>query len=69
MYSRRAYELLLDAPLRCRAFDFHLEALATVYRAGLRVAEVPIDYRFTNSSLRGEIVVEALRTCGRLWVS
>lgn len=68
MYSRRAYELLLAAPLRCRAFDFHIEALAHVYRAGLAIAEVPITYRFTNSSLRREIVVEALRTCGRLWV-
>ena len=68
MYSRRAYELLLAAPLRCRAFDFHIEALSYVYRAGLSIAEVPISYRFTNSSLRREIVVEALRTCGRLWL-
>ena len=67
MYSRRAYELLLDAPLRSRAFDFHIESLAVVWRAGLAVAEVPIAYRFTNSSLRREIVAEALRTCGRLW--
>ena len=67
MYSRRAYELLLAAPLRCRAFDFHIEALAHVYRAGLRIEEIPITYRFTNSSLRRDIVVEALRTCGRLW--
>ncbi len=68
MYSRRAYELLLEAPLGCRAFDFHIEALAVAYRAGLRLAEIPIRYRFTNSSLRREVVVEALRTCGRIWV-
>jgi dolichol-phosphate mannosyltransferase len=67
LYSRRAYELLLAAPLRCRAFDFHIESLALVYRAGMRIEEVPITYRFTNSSLRRDIVVEALRTCGRLW--
>jgi dolichol-phosphate mannosyltransferase len=67
MYSRRAYELLLDAPMRSRAFDFHLEALAYVFRAGLRIEEVPITYRFTNSSLRPEIVREALHTCSRLW--
>jgi len=42
--------------------------LLHLYRAGLRIAEVPITYRFTNSSLRSRIVVEALRTCGRLWV-
>lgn len=69
MYSRRAYELLLAAPLRCRAFDFHIESLTYVYRAGLVIAEVPISYRFTNSSLRRQIVVEALRTCGRLWLA
>jgi dolichol-phosphate mannosyltransferase len=67
MYSRRAYELLLETPMRCRAFDFHIEALAHVYRAGMRIEEIPITYRFTNSSLRRDIVVEALRTCGRLW--
>ncbi len=68
MYSRRAYELLLAAPLRCRAFDFHIESLTHVYRAGHSIAEVPITYRFTNSSLRRQIVIEALRTCGRLWL-
>jgi dolichol-phosphate mannosyltransferase len=68
MYSRRAFELLLDAPLRSRAFDFHIESLAVVYRAGLALAEIPIAYRFTNSSLRPEIVAEALRTWGRLWI-
>jgi dolichol-phosphate mannosyltransferase len=67
MYSRRAYELLLDAPMQSRSFDFHLEALAFVYRAGLRIEEVEITYQFSNSSLRWEIVVEALRTCARLW--
>lgn len=67
MYSRRAYELLLRAPLRARAFDFHIEALAFVYRAGLRIGEVPIAYRFSNSSLNRRIVMEALRTWAGLW--
>ena len=67
MYSRRAYELLLDAPLRSRAFDFHIESLAWVYRANFTVVEIPIHYHFTNSSLKREIVTEALRTCARLW--
>ena len=55
------------ARLRSRAFDFHIEALAHVFRAGLPIAEVPITYRYTNSSLRAPIVWEALRTWGRLW--
>jgi dolichol-phosphate mannosyltransferase len=67
LYSRRACELLLGARLRSRAFDFHIEALAHVFRAGLPIAEVPITYRYTNSSLRTAIVWEALRTWGRLW--
>jgi dolichol-phosphate mannosyltransferase len=67
MYSRRACELLVGADLRSRAFDFHIESLAVVYRAGYRIEEIPITYRFTNSSLRWEIVWEALRTWGGLW--
>jgi dolichol-phosphate mannosyltransferase len=67
MFSRRAVELLAKVPIRSRAHDFHLEALALVYRAGLSIAEVPIVYRFSNSSLRWGIVLEALRTWGGLW--
>lgn len=67
MYGHRAFALLVAAPLESRAFDFHIESLAAVYRAGLRIAEVPIEYRFTNSSLQPAIVAEALRTCLRLW--
>jgi dolichol-phosphate mannosyltransferase len=67
MYSRRACELLVEAPLRSRAFDFHIESLAFVHRAGMRIMEIPITYRFTNSSLRPGIVWEALRTWTRLW--
>ncbi len=67
LYSRRAFELLLDADLQSRAFDFHIESLAFVYRAGMRIEEVPITYRFTNSSLQPAIVWEALRTWAGLW--
>lgn len=69
MYSRAAVRLLLDAPLESRAFDFHIEALTYVFRAGMKIEEVPIEYEMSNSSLRPQIVIEALRTCARLWVS
>lgn len=69
MYSRRAADLLVRAPMGCRAFDFHIESLAWVYRAGMRVEEIPIRYTFTNSSLKSEIVTEALATCWRIWRS
>lgn len=67
LYSRRAMSLLNSTVLESRSFDFHLEALAVVYRAGLRISEVPITYRFTNSSLRWPVVRDALRTCRRVW--
>jgi dolichol-phosphate mannosyltransferase len=67
MYSRRAFELLLASDFRARTFDFHLEALARVYRAGMRVEEIPISYAFTNSSLQAGVVGDAVRTCLWLW--
>jgi dolichol-phosphate mannosyltransferase len=69
MYSRRAFECLLDAQMQSTTFDFHIESLAYVYRAGMRIEETPIHYEFTNSSLRPGIVIDALRTCARIWVS
>lgn len=69
MYSRRAFALLVDAKMQSKTFDFHIESLAYVYRAGFRIEETPIRYAFTNSSLRPAIVWEALRTCGRIWVT
>jgi dolichol-phosphate mannosyltransferase len=65
-YSRRALEVLLAAPLRSRAFDFLLESLVVIARAGLTIREVPISYRFTSSSLDRAVVAEALRTWWRL---
>jgi len=69
MYARDAFSLLVDAKMRSRTFDFHLESLAYVYRAGMSIKEIPIRYEFTNSSLRLAIVRDALRTCGRIWLS
>ena len=69
MYSSRAMKLLVDARMQSRTFDFHIEALAYVYRAGYRIEETPIRYAFTNSSLRPRIVLDALRTCARIWTT
>ncbi|TAH34909.1 MAG: glycosyltransferase family 2 protein [Planctomycetota bacterium] len=60
-YSRRAMEVLTTATLRSRAFDFLLESLAVLSRSGCSIREVPISYKFTNSSLNWRIVREALR--------
>lgn len=65
-YSRRAMEAVVAAPMVCKSFDFHLEALAVVSYAGLTIREVPITYVFSNSSLTRRVVGQALRTWVRL---
>ena len=69
MYARDAFSLLVNAKMKSQTFDFHLESLAYVYRAGMVIKEIPIHYEFTTSSLRLGIVGDALRTCGRIWLS
>lgn len=65
-YSRRAMEAVVGAPMVCKSFDFHLEALAVVSYAGLSVREFPITYVFSNSSLTRKVVAQAFRTWVRL---
>jgi dolichol-phosphate mannosyltransferase len=65
-YSRRAMQAVVDAPMVCQSFDFHLEALAVVHHAGLTVREFPISYVFSNSSLTRRVVGQAFRTWLRL---
>jgi len=69
MYSRKAVALLLHAKMKSRSFDFHLEALAHVYRNGLRIKEIPIVYVHSNSSLRWKVVGHALETWSRILFS
>lgn len=61
-YSRRAVRILTQTPMRSRAFDFLLETLAVLARSHASIREVPITYRFSNSSLNRRIVIEALRS-------
>lgn len=65
-YSRRAMEAIVAAPMVCKSFDFHLEALAVVDYAGLTIREFPITYVFSNSSLTRRVVGQAFRTWVRL---
>jgi dolichol-phosphate mannosyltransferase len=65
-YSRRAMQAVIDAPMVCKSFDFHLEALAVVSYRGLSIREFPITYVFSNSSLTRKVVAQALRTWVRL---
>jgi dolichol-phosphate mannosyltransferase len=65
-YSRRAMEAVVSAPMVCKSFDFHLEALAVVNYAGLTIREFPITYVFSNSSLTRRVVAQAFKTWTRL---
>jgi dolichol-phosphate mannosyltransferase len=65
-YSRRAMQAIVDAPMVCRSFDFHLEALAVISYRGLSIREFPITYVFSNSSLTRKVVGQAFRTWVRL---
>ncbi len=65
-YSRRAMEAVVAAPMVCKSFDFHLEALAVVSYARLTIREFPITYVFSNSSLTRKVVGQAFRTWVRL---
>jgi dolichol-phosphate mannosyltransferase len=60
-YSRRAVELLLNRTFQAKSFDFHVEALMFAYRNRLSIIEVPITYRFSNTSLRTKVVLDELR--------
>jgi hypothetical protein len=47
--------------MEARSFDFIIEALMFAYRNGLSIVEIPIEYRFGNSSLNAKVVRDALR--------
>ncbi|MBM3296537.1 MAG: glycosyltransferase [Candidatus Aminicenantes bacterium] len=65
-YSRRAAEAIAAAELRSRAFDFHMEALALCLRRGMRAAEIPITYVFSNSSFNRKVLWQAMKFGWRL---
>jgi dolichol-phosphate mannosyltransferase len=66
MYSRAAFDFLLQRKMQSRSFDFHLEALACIHGAGMKIAEVPIVYVYSNSSLRWRVISDALKTYLRI---
>jgi dolichol-phosphate mannosyltransferase len=66
IYDRRAIALILDQGTECDGYGFQVEGVCAVSRAGMRVAEVPIDFRdrvFGRSKMTRTIVWEATRRC------
>lgn len=64
-YSAAAMEALLEHPMVSRSFDFLFESAMVIYRRRLLIGEVPISYRFGNSSLNSKVVGDCLRMCIR----
>lgn len=60
-YSRRAADRVASAELRSKAFDFHMESLALVIRAGMSFSEIPIRYVFSNSSFNSKVLRLAMQ--------
>jgi dolichol-phosphate mannosyltransferase len=62
-YSDRAMKLLLSRHLQSRSFDVMLESAHRIYEHGLSIAEIPVSYRFSNSSLNGRVIGDCISMC------
>lgn len=60
-YSKAAMDVLLATPIKSRSFDFIFESIMHVHKAGLSIAEVPISYNFSNSSLNSRVIVDCIK--------
>lgn len=58
--------IIIDS-FRAKGFAFQLEALYRAKNLGADVAEVPIEYKLTNSSFRPWMIFEALKIYAGLW--
>ncbi len=73
VYSRLAYRTLLarrnDGLLRARSFDWQLESLFWLDRLQppIAIAQVPISYAYTNSSLRARVLWDAAKSVVWMW--
>lgn len=72
VYSQRAARRVLDTATDCDGYGFQVEAVHAVYRAGLRIAEIPIVFRDRTrgtSKMSLATALEAARRCLTLAVS
>lgn len=64
-YSWKAMDLLLSEKMRSNSFDFLLEGVIHLYKNNMTISEVPITYKFSNSSLSSTVVKDCLYMCAR----
>ncbi len=60
MYSKGAMERIVSSHLRSKSFDFHMEALSIVFRAGGTIKEIPIKYAYSNTSFNLRVLRHAI---------
>jgi dolichol-phosphate mannosyltransferase len=65
-YSFRAMKLLLSKNMQSKSFDVMIESAYLINKKGLTINEVPISYRFSNSSLNGRVIRDCLSMCLKL---
>lgn len=65
-YSKKIYEPIAKKELESVAFDFHLEALAVAMENQASFKEVPITYRFSNSSFNSKVLKQAIQFAVKL---
>jgi len=58
---------VVKEPFKAIHFAFQLEALYRADYIGATIAEIPIEYKLTNSSFKPAMLVEALRIYIELW--
>ena len=54
-------------PFESHGFAFQLETLARAHALDANIAEIPIEYRRSNSSFRPWMLIEALRIYFKIW--
>jgi dolichol-phosphate mannosyltransferase len=65
-YSSEAMQLLLSRNTASRSFDIMVESVYFIYTHNLRIAEVPISYRYSSSSLNLNVIKDCIRMCFKI---
>jgi dolichol-phosphate mannosyltransferase len=62
-YSYKAMKLLLARSMKSRSFDFMVESARYISAQKLTISEVPITYRYSNSSLNVKVLKDCITMC------
>lgn len=65
-YSNKAMKLLLSEKIESRSFDIMMESVHYIFKNNLTISEVPITYRFSNSSLNTKVILDCIKMCFKI---